>query len=75
VLASTFVPLLVRRLLSRIRPRAGSVGVRARGCSAAGRRSCRSSFPSWGCSYTRTICGAGNGAGCWSWGSGSCPSS
>jgi hypothetical protein len=45
-LASTFTPSLVRRLLSRADPRAGGVGVRSCGCSAAGQCSRRSPFPS-----------------------------
>jgi hypothetical protein len=35
-LASTFAPSLARRSLSRVRPRAGCVGARARGCSVVG---------------------------------------
>jgi hypothetical protein len=61
--ASTFAPSLVCRLSSCVRPRANGVRARTLGCSKAGRRSCRSSFPSQRCSCTGTCCDAGCGVG------------
>jgi hypothetical protein len=69
-LASMFAPSLARRLLWRVGPRAGGIGARARSCSAPGRRSRRSPFPSRGSSCTGISC-----AGRRSWGSASIPSS
>jgi hypothetical protein len=63
-LASMFTPSLARRSLLRVCPRAGGIRAWARGCSAVGLRSCRSPFPSRGCSYTGINYRAGSGAGC-----------
>jgi hypothetical protein len=69
-LPSMFTPSLARWLLSRSGPRGDGVGVQSCGYSAAGRRSCQSSFPSRGPSCMRMSC-----AGRWSQGSASMPSS
>jgi hypothetical protein len=69
-LASMLAPSLARRSLLRVGPRYGGVGARARGCSATGRRSRRSLFPSRGYSCTGM-----SYAGCRSRGSGSILSS
>jgi hypothetical protein len=55
-LASMFAPSLARRLLSHAGLHVGGIGARPCGRSAVGRRSCRSSFPSQGSSYTGMSC-------------------